>query len=91
MRAAASAARAAAALHAHSRVNSLRLALPPFALAGNGALSRDGRTFFVALNTGADMDATYFAFDLATRTLAGNYTVPPAAWPNLITAEVVSC
>jgi len=56
---------------------------------GNGALSRDGLTFFVALES--NFDAQYFAFDLKTRKLTNSYTIPPAKWPNLVTAEVVSC
>ena len=58
---------------------------------GNGALSEDGLTFYVALDAGANGDVQYFAFDLKARTLAGSFTVPDSQWPGLVTAEVVSC
>jgi len=57
---------------------------------GNGALSADGLTFWVALDDGKN-EPSYFAFDLTTGKLASTFAVPASQWPGMITAEVVAC
>jgi hypothetical protein len=57
---------------------------------GNGALSADGRTFWVALDDGKE-EPSYFAFDLTSGKLVSTFAVPATQWPGMITAEVVAC
>ena len=58
---------------------------------GNGALSADGLTFYVALSSGSTGAVQYFAFDLKAKKMTNSFTVPQAAWPGLVTAEVTTC
>ena len=58
---------------------------------GNGAVSADGLTFYVALDDGKTDGPSYFQFDLKTGKLVASFAVPAAQWPGMITAEVVAC
>lgn len=57
---------------------------------GNGALTEDGGTLFVAL-TGGDGKAAYYAFEVPTGKLLANFTVADSNFLDLVTAEVVAC
>ena len=58
---------------------------------GNAALSKDGKTFFVALDNGKSRAPQYFEFDLVAKKLVSSFVVSASQWPELITAEVVAC
>ena len=58
---------------------------------GNADLSADGLTFYVALTDGKSGMPSYFAFDVSTGKLIDSFVVPAAQWPDMITAEVVTC
>ena len=58
---------------------------------GNAVLSRDGKTFFVAYQDGADLRPTYFSFDLNTNTKTDTFEVPATEYPGFLTAEVFAC
>ena len=58
---------------------------------GNGAVSADGLTFYVALDDGKTGGPSYFSFDLSTGKLLSSFTVPSTQWKGMITAEVVAC
>ena len=58
---------------------------------GNADLSADGLTFYVALTDGKSGMPSYFAFDVSTGKLVDSFVVPAAQWPDMITAEVVTC
>jgi hypothetical protein len=58
---------------------------------GNAAVSADGKTFFVAMDSGSTDYPQYFQFDLPSGKLVTSFEITEAEWPGLITAEVVSC
>ena len=58
---------------------------------GNGALTKDGDTFYVALTNGTTGQPALFAFEVPTGKLLASFTVPTEQYYEMLTAEVVAC
>jgi len=58
---------------------------------GDGTLSLDGLTLYVALTSGKTRMPYYVQYDLKANKVVNSFTVPAAQWPGMLTAEVVAC